>query len=757
MKRKLLYGLVLSAGLSMPFIGNSQAFTENFDNITTLTGSGWFQQNNSAPAGTNPVWFQGNPPSTGGPFIAYNGADNAYIACNFNSTAGGSGTISNWLVTPNRTFRNGDVITFYTRKYDIGQDYPDRMEVRLSTNGASTNVGTGATAVGDFTTLLTSINPSLIVGGYPRQWTLYTITISGLPAPTSGRIAFRYFVTAAGPTGTNSDYIGLDNVVYTPYVCPSFTMTPGGALAGGTAGSAYSVSLTQTGALGAPNYAVTTGALPPGMTLSASGTISGTPTATGTFNFSVTVNDASGCSGTQNYSITVVCAANPTSISTLPTLCSNDAPYTLTQGSPAGGTYSGTGVAGGQFDPAAGTQTITYDYTDPYGCPYSTNATITVNSAPTVGAGVDQAMCDGDDVILNGSGAVSYTWDNSVMDGVAFNPALGTVVYTVTGTDANGCMDTDDVSVTVNALPVVDAGADQTVCDGDDVTLSGSGTVSYTWDNSVTDGVAFTPAVGTIVYTVTGTDANGCMNTDDASVTVNALPAVNAGVDQTVCAGDDVTLSGSGAVSYTWDNSVTDGVAFTPAVGTVVYTVTGTDANGCMNTDDVSVTVNPIPTVAFAALSNACVTHAPITLTQGTPAGGTYSGTGVSGGSFNPATAGVGTHTITYTVTQSGCEGSAQSSITVDACLGIESESVQTLSIFPNPATSELNVVFENTAATDVRVVMETTDGKIVYQTAAKALSVFNDKINVSDFSNGIYFIRIESGAASLVQRVILN
>ncbi len=757
MKRKLLYGLVLSAGLSMPFTGNSQAFTENFDNITTLTGSGWFQQNNSAPAGTNPVWFQGNPPSTGGPFIAYNGADNAYIACNFNSTAGGSGTISNWLVTPNRTFRNGDVITFYTRKYDIGQDYPDRMEVRLSTNGASTNVGTGATAVGDFTTLLTSINPSLIVGGYPRQWTLYTITISGLPAPTSGRIAFRYFVTAAGPTGTNSDYIGLDNVVYTPYVCPAFTMTPGGALAGGTAGSAYSVSLTQTGALGAPNYAVTAGALPPGMTLSASGTISGTPTATGTFNFSVTVNDASGCSGAQNYSITVVCAANPTSISTLPTLCSNDAPYTLTQGSPAGGTYSGTGVAGGQFDPAAGTQTITYDYTDPYGCPYSTNATITVNSAPTVGAGVDQAVCDGDDVILNGSGAVSYTWDNSVTDGVAFNPALGTVVYTVTGTDANGCMDTDDVSVTVNALPVVDAGADQMVCDGDDVTLSGSGTVSYTWDNSVTDGVEFSPAVGTIVYTVTGTDANGCMNTDDASVTVNALPAVNAGVDQTVCAGDDVTLSGSGAVSYTWDNSVTDGVAFTPAVGTVVYTVTGTDANGCMNTDDVSVTVNPIPTVAFAALSNACVTHAPITLTQGTPAGGTYSGTGVSGGSFNPATAGVGTHTITYTVTQSGCEGSAQSSITVDACLGIESESVQTLSIFPNPATSELNVVFENTAATDVRVVMETTDGKIVYQTAAKALSVFNDKINVSDFSNGIYFIRIESGAASLVQRVILN
>src|SRR5690606_24557748 len=144
-----------------------QSFTENFDDITTLAGSGWFQKNNSAPAGTNPFWFQGNPPSSGGPFIAYNGANNAYIACNFNSTAGGTGTISNWLVTPNRTFKNGDVLTFYTRKYDVGQDYPDRLEVRLSTNGASTNVGESATAVGDFTTLLTSINPTLVPGVYP--------------------------------------------------------------------------------------------------------------------------------------------------------------------------------------------------------------------------------------------------------------------------------------------------------------------------------------------------------------------------------------------------------------------------------------------------------------------------------------------------------------------------------------------------------------------------------------------------------------
>lgn len=287
----------------------AQAFTENFDDITLLAGSGWAMSNNSTPVGAT-GWFQGTSTTatpTPGPFNSFNGAANSYIAANFNNT-GSTGTISNWLIMPNRTLRNGDVFTFYTRK-PTGQDYPDRLEVRLSTNGASANVGVGSTSIGDFTSLLLSINQNLTTGIYPTAWTQYTITISGLPAPTSGRMAFRYYVTGAGSLGTNSDYIGIDNAVYTPYVCPAFTMTPGGALVGGAYAQPYSTSLTQTGALGAPNYAVTAGALPSGLTLSANGTISGTPTALGTSNFTVTVADASGCNASQPYSITVAATA----------------------------------------------------------------------------------------------------------------------------------------------------------------------------------------------------------------------------------------------------------------------------------------------------------------------------------------------------------------------------------------------------------------------------------------------------------------
>jgi subtilisin-like proprotein convertase family protein len=212
MKRNIYKKILASLLVAGSINAFSQSFTEDFDNVAGLTGSGWAQDNNSGTIGTNPNWFQGTPVASFGPFDAFNGAANAYVACNFNSTTG-INTISNWLMTPNRVFNNGDQIKFYSRTVPTPA-YPDRLQVRFSGNGASVNCGTLPTDVGDFTTLLLDINPTLTVAGYPNAWTQYTITISGLSGPTSGRVAFRYFVTGGGPSGSNSDYIGVDNFQY---------------------------------------------------------------------------------------------------------------------------------------------------------------------------------------------------------------------------------------------------------------------------------------------------------------------------------------------------------------------------------------------------------------------------------------------------------------------------------------------------------------------------------------------------------------
>ena len=244
--------------------------------------------------------------------------------------------------------------------------------------------------------------------------------------------------------------------------------------------------------------------------------------------------------------------------------------------------------------------------TDANGCQNTDQVQVTVHPLPNVDAGTDQIVCEGTQVTLSASGAAMYVWDNGITDGIGFIPPIGTITYTVTGTDVNGCENTDQVDVTVHPLPNTDAGPDQIVCDGIQVTLNGSGAVTYTWDNGITDGIGFFPPIGTTTYTVIGTNNNGCENIDQVNVTVHPLPNVDAGPDQILCIGEQVTLSAAGALTYIWDNGITDGVTFTPALGTITYTVTGTDVNGCQNTDQVNVTVNPLPTVDAGVDQSGC-------------------------------------------------------------------------------------------------------------------------------------------------------
>ena len=214
MRSKVL--LVAACLLSSAAAAQAQ-FSEGFDNITTLPGSGWFLINHSEPIGvTN--WYQGELAV----FPAQSGPSNSYIAANFNNGSG-LATISNWLLTPAVTLVNGATLNFWTRS--IGSIYPDRLQVRMSTAGAGTDVGTSSTDVGTFTTLLLDINPTYSPTGYPAVWTQYNVVVTGVPTPTLGRLAFRYFVENSGPLGANGDYIGIDTVVFTPGVVPA-TVAP---------------------------------------------------------------------------------------------------------------------------------------------------------------------------------------------------------------------------------------------------------------------------------------------------------------------------------------------------------------------------------------------------------------------------------------------------------------------------------------------------------------------------------------------------
>lgn len=205
-------------------------------------------------------------------------------------------------------------------------------------------------------------------------------------------------------------------------------------------------------------------------------------------------------------------------------------------------------------------------------------------------------ICSGDTVILTAAGGDTYIWNTGDSgNSLQVNPTVNTD-YIVTGTNAFGCVDSALASILVNPLPNVAISAPQlsaSECEGNIDTLQATGATAFSWSTggSGTSEI-ITHILGTTSWTVSGTDSNGCIASASISINaVNALPNVTANAsDDSLCIGDQVTLTGGGAASYNWNNGVTDGIAFSPSV-TQNYLVTGTDINGCVNTDTVTVVV----------------------------------------------------------------------------------------------------------------------------------------------------------------------
>ena len=267
---------------------------------------------------------------------------------------------------------------------------------------------------------------------------------------------------------------------------------------------------------------------------------------------------------------------------------------------------------------------VTIYFTDELACTEVINGISPVLPEVTGTAG-GAVYCVGDpisditvDVTGNGPWTLDYTLDGvpQTMNGAVSPFVLGTATgeYIITNISDVGCTNTatGTQTIIVQDVPTVESiVGGGTYCDGDpmsDIIVEVTGTGPWTLDYTL-DGVATTHVSGVDsmslgsspgVYILTGITDAGCSNTAAGTETiiVNPLPNVVAGNNFISCDGDVVTLSGSGAQTYVWDNGVTDNVGFVPAA-TATYTVVGTDVNGCIGTDDIIVVVEMLPNVSF--------------------------------------------------------------------------------------------------------------------------------------------------------------
>ncbi|MGB4847978.1 MAG: gliding motility-associated C-terminal domain-containing protein, partial [Saprospiraceae bacterium] len=264
-------------------------------------------------------------------------------------------------------------------------------------------------------------------------------------------------------------------------------------------------------------------------------------------------------------------------------------------------TYNWSSGQNGQTISVSPGSTTTYTLSvSDGGCMGTDQVTVTVVPNPVADAGPNVAICDGASTLLTATGGTTpntYAWSTG-QNGASINVSpSGTTTYTVTVT-VNGCMGTDNVTVTVNPAPTVDAGPNVQICSGESTQLDAIGSGgTYTWSNGQNGSSINVSPSNTTTYTVTITNL-GCMGTDNVTVSVINVNAGITGNDD-ICEGSSTILTASGGSAYDWNTGASGtNITVSPNV-TTTYTVTVTQGN-CSDVASIQVVVNPVPVAVLS-------------------------------------------------------------------------------------------------------------------------------------------------------------
>jgi hypothetical protein len=524
------------------------------------------------------------------------------------------------------------------------------------------------------------------------------------------------------------------------------------ALLGGCCGAAPSISITASSfsICAGQSVVIQPTGLNSGTYTCWPGNVSGTniiitPTAPTVYN--VIGTPTNGCSGGITFKIDV----NPSPTLSLvgnTSICPNGTANLTVSGAATYSWSNGATSASVALTPTANT-VYTVVGTSSLGCTSTIITTVSINPNPTVSIAGSNSLCTGNSITLTANGANSYSWSNgSVNQSIVISPTAN-ASYSVIGSSL-GCNGTSSTAISVYTTPTVSiAGGSSLVCAGSTVNLTASGANTYSWSNGGnTPAITVSPQASTS-YTVVGTSTAGCTALAVKVVSVISNPAVSAFAGpSSICAGQQSTLMAFGATTYSWSTgATTSSNVVAPNVSTT-FSVIGTVTPGCSTTVTLQLTVNPSPFVGASGGGTLCSGMSGTLNATGANSYSWSNGATTSSVVVTPSASTV--YSVTGTST-AGCSGTSTVGVTVVICTGLASGSTvnSEVRIFPNPNTGEF---FIQSASLISRIEIFDVRGNLLL---SKEIRSENKSVNISEFANGLYFVKVSGESGSSLIKIL--
>lgn len=425
-------------------------------------------------------------------------------------------------------------------------------------------------------------------------------------------------------------------------------------------------------------------------------------------------------------------------------------------------TYSWSTVSNNTMISISPAMTATYyvNGTNPAGCIATQTFALGTFSLPTVTITPSSpTVCALTQMTLSASGANTYTWNNTVVSPTFTPSPAATVIYTVSGTETiNNCVNSQTIEVFVIPLPVITISpSSPAFCFGGSTQVFANGLTTFTWEPNGGNGSMATlnPTASTI-YTLSGSSAaSGCSASQTINVVVFSLPTVQVSPAlQTICSNKAATVTATGATSFIWESIGFAGSSVTlSANATAMYTVSGSDINGCSDVKSFTVNVNPSPTLQ--------VTPSQLTICLNETA--SFTATGAPSYTWSQGNNNTGVFSVVpvassqYTVTGGnsfGCSDVAVVVITVDECTSIENGSLNSklVRVYPNPSSGSVNIDFGRAGVTTIQVINSL--GQVL---ESKTSELPAEQLNFSAYAKGLYYIKLVSDGKEENFRIVIQ